>query len=87
MLQLGGPDGQRDRGKVVTIDIWCSKAVGYREVAFVFSMGDLTRGCINAQLLVVPSVGLTVVRTKCVDGGRLEDAIFVLMSDGGIPFR
>lgn len=39
--------GRRDAG---TIDIGDYEAVRSREVAFVFSTGDLTHGCIDTQL-------------------------------------
>ena len=32
-------------------------------MAFAFGAGDLARGCVNAQLLILPSVGLEVVWT------------------------
>ena len=32
-------------------------------MAFAVGAGDLARGCVNAQLLVLPSVGLEVVWT------------------------
>ena len=32
-------------------------------MAFTFGAGDLARGCINTQLLILPSVGLVMVWT------------------------
>ena len=32
-------------------------------MAFAFGAGDLARGCVNTQLLVLPSVGLVMVWT------------------------
>ena len=37
-------------------------------VAFAFGAGDLAGGCISAQLLVLPCVGLAVVRAGCPIG-------------------
>ena len=51
-----------------TIDIGRYEAVCSREVAFAFFAGDLARGCINAQLLVLPFVGLAMVRFGCPIG-------------------
>ena len=59
----GGPDGKRSCGNVGGYE-----AVRSREVGFTFSTGDLTRGCINAQPLVVPNVELMMVRTRCSVG-------------------
>ena len=39
------------------------KSVRTREVAFAVGAGDFARGCVNAQLLVLPSVWLVVVWT------------------------
>ena len=64
VIPNGGPNEQRGRGKTVTIDIGGYGAVISLEVAFAFSTGDLTRGCINAQLLIVPCVGLAVIWTR-----------------------
>ena len=54
MIPDRGPDGQRGHGEAGTIDIGGYEAVRSREVAFALSTSDLTRGCINAQLLIVP---------------------------------
>ena len=32
-------------------------------MAFAFGAGDLARGCVNTQLLILPSVGLVVFRS------------------------
>ena len=32
-------------------------------MAFAFGAGDLARGCVNTQLLILPSIGLVVFRT------------------------
>ena len=32
-------------------------------MAFTFDAGDLARGCVNTQLLILPSVGLMMVWT------------------------
>ena len=32
-------------------------------MAFAFGGGDLARGCVNTQLLILPSIGLVVFRT------------------------
>ena len=32
-------------------------------MAFIFDAGDLARGCVNMQLLILPSVGLVMVWT------------------------
>ena len=32
-------------------------------MAFAFGAGDLARGCVNAQLLILPGIGLVVFRT------------------------
>ena len=32
-------------------------------MAFTFGAGDLARGCVNTQLLILPSVGLVMVGT------------------------
>ena len=44
----------------------------------MFGAGDLACGCINAQLLVLPCVGLAVVRAGCPIGGNfgVEDLEF-----------
>ena len=56
MKAVGGPDGQRGWWKVRTIDIGGYETVISRKVLFTFGTGDLTRGCMNAQLLIVPIV-------------------------------
>ena len=43
------------------INIGGHEAVGSRKVTFTFVTGDLTRSCVDAQLLIVLSVGLAVV--------------------------
>ena len=35
-----------------------------REIAFASGAGDFTRGCVNAQLLIVPCIGLAVVGAR-----------------------
>ena len=40
-----------------------NESVGTREVAFTFGADDLARGCVNTQLLILPSVGLVMVWT------------------------
>ena len=57
-------------------------------MAFTFGAGDLARGFINTQLLILPSIGLMVVWTICpidkdvvVEG--LEDPVRVSMWGGG----
>ena len=32
-------------------------------MAFAFGAGDLARGCVNTQLLILPGIGLVVIRT------------------------
>ena len=32
-------------------------------MAFAFSAGDLAHGCINTKLLILPGIGLVVIRT------------------------
>ena len=45
------------------VDVVSDESVGTREVAFTFGAGDLARGCVNTQLLILPSVGLVMVWT------------------------
>ena len=45
------------------VDVVCNESVGTREVAFTFDAVDLARGCVNTQLLILPSVGLVIVWT------------------------
>ena len=45
------------------VDVVSDESVGTREVAFTFGAGDLARGCVNMQLLILPSVGLVVFWT------------------------
>lgn len=45
-------NGEHNRG---------NKAVGFWEVPFTYSTGNLTHGCINEQLLIMLNVGLMVV--------------------------
>ena len=56
-------------------------------MAFTFGAGDLARGCVNTQLLMLPSVGLVKVWT-ILPIGKNEvseglDPVLVLMWDGG----
>ena len=67
----GGPSKLRGRGKAGTIDIGCYEAVRSREVVFAFGAGDLARGCINVQLLVLSCVRLAMVRAGCSVGENL----------------
>ena len=53
-----------------TIGIGCYEAVCSRKVAFALDAGNLTRGCINAQLLVLPCVALAVVWAGCPIGKK-----------------
>lgn len=65
MPSTGGQSRQgRGYRKAGAIYIGGYEMVRSRKVAFAFSTGDITRGCINVHLLVVPSVGLAVVRAK-----------------------
>ena len=32
-------------------------------MAFAFGAGELARGCVNTQLLILPGIGLVVIRT------------------------
>ena len=58
-------------------------------MAFTLGAGGLTRGCVNTQLLMLPSAGLLVMvwtirpigKNKGV--GRLGDQMLVPMWDGG----
>ena len=63
VLPDGGPIGQGGHGETGTINVGGCEAVRSRELAFAFGAGDLTRGCINAQLLIVQCIGLAVVKT------------------------
>ena len=63
MIPDGGPNGQGARGESGTINIGGYEAVRSRKVEFVRSTGDLTRGCINMKLLIIPWIGLAVVWT------------------------
>ena len=45
------------------VNVVSDKSVRTREVAFAVGAGDFARGCVNAQLLVLPGVGLVVVWT------------------------
>ena len=56
-------------------------------MAFTFGAGDLARGCVNTQLLILPSVGLVKVWT-ILPIGKNEvseglDPVLVPMWDGG----
>ena len=44
-------------------DVVSNESVGTREVAFTFGAGDLARGYVDTQLLILPSVGLVMVWT------------------------
>ena len=43
------------------VDVVSNESVGTWEVAFTFGADDLPRGCVNTQLLILPSVGLVMV--------------------------
>ena len=45
------------------VDVVRNESVGAREVAFAFGAGDLARGGVTTQLLVLPGVGLVMVWT------------------------
>ena len=45
------------------VDVVSDESVGTREVAFTFGAGDLARGCVNTQLLILSSFGLVMVWT------------------------
>ena len=58
-----GSDRQRDGWEAGSVDVVSDETVRTREVAFAFGAGDLARGCVNTQLLILPSIGLVVFRT------------------------
>ena len=45
------------------VNVVSDESVGTREVAFTFGAGDLARGCVNTQLLILLIVGSVVVWT------------------------
>lgn len=57
----GGHEGQMSGHKASTINSGSDEAVGPREVTFTFGAGDLTRGSIGTQLLILPRFGLTAI--------------------------
>ena len=63
MVPNGGSDRQRSGYKAGAVDVVGNESVGTREVTFTFGAGDLARGGVNTQLLVLPSVELMVVWT------------------------
>ena len=84
-----GSKRQRSGPKAGAVDVVSNESVGTREVAFTLGAGGLARGCVNMQLLILPSVRLLVmVWTICPIGknkdvGRLGDPVLVPMWDGG----
>ena len=58
-----GSNRQRSGQKAGAVDVVSNESVGTREVAFTFGAGDLARGCVNTQLLILPSVGLVMFWT------------------------
>ena len=63
MVPSGGFDRQRSGLKAGAVEVVSDKPVRTREVAFAVGAGDFARGCVNAQLLVLPSLGLVVFCT------------------------
>ena len=59
----GGSNRQRSGQKAGAVDVVSNESVETQEVAFTFGAGDLARGCVNTQLLILPSVGLVMVWT------------------------
>ena len=57
MIPDGGPDGKGGCGETDTINV----AVRARKVAFAFGARDFTSDCVDAQLLILPCIGLAVV--------------------------
>ena len=60
----GGSNRQRSGYKAGVVDVVSNESVGTREVVFTFGAGDLARGCVDTQLLILPSVGLVMVWTS-----------------------
>ena len=65
MIPDGGPCGQGGCGKAGMVDGSRDEVVCPWQVTFAFSTGELSGGCVGAKLLVLPSVGLSVVRARC----------------------
>ena len=63
MVPNGGSDRQKSGQKAGAVDVVSDKSVRTQEVVFAVGAGDFARGCVNSQLLVLPDVGLVVVRT------------------------
>ena len=57
-MVLNGSSGrQRSEKKAGAVDVVSDESVGTRGMAFIFGAGDLARGCVNTQLLILPSIG------------------------------
>ena len=61
----GGPCRQGGCGKAGMVDASRDEVVCPRQIAFIFCTGEFSGGCVGAKLLVLPSVGLSVVRARC----------------------
>ena len=63
MVPNGGSDRQRGEWKAGAVDVVSDESVGTREGAFIFGAGNLARGYVNTQLLILMSAGLGMVWT------------------------
>ena len=64
------------------VDVVSDESVGTREeVVFTFGAGDLARGCVNTQLLILPSVGLVRIWTiRPIDKNEVSHGLEIQLS-------
>ena len=81
MVLNGGSDRQRSGQKAGAVDVVSNESAGTREVAFTLGAGDLARGGVNTQLLILPSVGLVMVWTiRPIGKNKVSEGLEIQLS-------
>ena len=84
MVPNGGSGRQRSAEKAGAVDVVSNEFVGTREVAFTFGAGDLARGGVNTQLLILPSIGLVMIWIiRPIGNNEVSDSLEIQFSPCG----
>ena len=81
LVPNGGSDRYRSGEETGSVDISSDEPVRTWKVAFAVGAGEFARGSVNAQRLILPSIGLVVVWTiRPIDKNEVSEGLEIQLS-------